>query len=786
MSAIHQRLAALSVLGILAAAPLAAQQAADLAGSLRELNTAVVAPDSDRAKELPKMLGADARSRIRAANQRETKAWRELQTKADWEKYKEPRIAALRASLGQPAEAPKELKTRVTRTIDGDGFKIENVVFESRPGLVVTANVYSPKEPGKAMPGFVICPSHHNPKTEGELQDMGMTWARLGGVVVVLDSLGHGERRAHPFVDAKSYPATFRVGRQDYWFRYNTAMQLHLVGESLVGWMAWDLSRCVDLLLSKPGVDRNKIILLGAVAGGGDPAGVAAALDPRIACVVPYNFGGPQPETVFPLPMDAEAAFNFAGGGSWESTRNLRLSARDGFAPWVIVGSAAPRRVIHAHEFAWDKERDPVWTRYQKIFAWYNAADNIDAANGRGTVSGRPPEATHCNNIGPEHRKGLYPALNRWFAMNTTPEKEYKQRQTGADLMCLTKDAETALNAKPLHAVAAALGSERAAAARKHLAALKPDARAAKLRQDWSKLLGDVEPVAAKVGAPQTQQIGNVTVEKLLLEVDPDVVVPVVLLLPKKANAKAPVVVAFSQEGKQAFLKQRAAEVAELLDAGVAVCLPDLRGCGETNPGGGRGRTSNATSLSATEQMLGRTLLGLRLRDLRTVLKTLRGRPDVDASRIALWGDSFAAPNADSVRLDVPWDAEKLPAQSEPLGGLLALLGALYEPDVKAVYGQGGLASWQSVLNGFFCYTPHDAVVPGALTTGDLGDLAATLAPRPLRLDGLVDGVNRPATAEELTRTYAPTREAYGKNADRLQIADGKGKPSTWLLGQLK
>ena len=46
----------------------------------------------------------------------------------------------------------------------------------------------------------------------------------------------------------------FRAGRQDYWFRYNTAMQLHLVGESLVGWMANDLSRCLDVLLARPAV----------------------------------------------------------------------------------------------------------------------------------------------------------------------------------------------------------------------------------------------------------------------------------------------------------------------------------------------------------------------------------------------------------------------------------------------------------------------------------------------------------------------------------------------------
>ncbi len=115
---------------------------------------------------------------------------------------------------------------------------------------------------------------------------------------------------------ADQYPKPYKVGRQDYFFRYNLGMQLQLAGESLIGWFAWDLMRGVDLLLGRPGIDAKRIILLGAVAGGGDPAAVAGALDDRIACVAPFNFGGPQPETAYPLPADAD--FNFSGGGSFE------------------------------------------------------------------------------------------------------------------------------------------------------------------------------------------------------------------------------------------------------------------------------------------------------------------------------------------------------------------------------------------------------------------------------------------------------------------------------------
>jgi hypothetical protein len=174
------------------------------------------------------------RAGLEAANRRETRAWEGLRSRADWEQYRDARIRALRESLGAFPQPPADLKVRVTGTIAGTGFAVEKLAFVSRPGLVVTANLYRPEPAGKSMPGILVCHSHHNPKTEGELQDMGATWARQGCLVLVMDQLGHRERRQHPFADAKSYPRPFRVGRQDYHFRYNVGLQLSLVGESLV------------------------------------------------------------------------------------------------------------------------------------------------------------------------------------------------------------------------------------------------------------------------------------------------------------------------------------------------------------------------------------------------------------------------------------------------------------------------------------------------------------------------------------------------------------------------
>src|SRR5581483_9503599 len=136
----------------------------------------------------------------------------------------------------------------------------------------VTANLYLPAEAKPAMPGIVIVHSLHAPKTQFENQDMGIMWARGGAAVLVMDQPGYGDR-------LEAYP----WAREFYHSRYVSGMQLYLVGESHIKWMVWDIMRGIDLLLDRKDIDPKRIVLLGAVAGGGDPAAVEAALDTRVA-----------------------------------------------------------------------------------------------------------------------------------------------------------------------------------------------------------------------------------------------------------------------------------------------------------------------------------------------------------------------------------------------------------------------------------------------------------------------------------------------------------------------
>ncbi|MCA9113438.1 MAG: hypothetical protein KDA79_00010 [Planctomycetaceae bacterium] len=733
-------------------------------------------------------------------NDRSTSQWHEIAATADWEKFREEKIGRLRQSLNVPEARPAMPTVHVTNRWQGGGFQVRNLAFVSPTGMLVSANLYLPArkptepaaEPAPAWPGILIVHSHHRPKEHAELQDMGMTWARAGCAVLVPDLLGYGERRQHRFASAEDYDGEFRVSRQDYFFRYDNGVRLHLAGSSLMAWFANDLLCCVDVLLAQPGVDEKKIAILGSVAGGGDPAAVVAALDSRIRVAVPFNFGGPQPENRFPLPADSDRSFNYAGGAYWDTARNLRRSAIDGFMPWVIVGAVAPRGLIYAHEFAWDRDRDPVWARYEQLWSLYDARDQLGFTHGRGSVRGRPPEATHCTHIGREHRKMIHPHFHRWLGVEVTADSEYSKPVPASRLQCFTRELPQNLPLQTLSDVLPPQVERSLTAARQ--ARDESQSPRQQLQRELEPLLGEIAPADSPQFTPAESVAGKdgATSSRLLIQrgrltVEPGIDLPLIVLqnADRQDGARRPAVVAVAQTGKQAFLKHGAEEIATLIDGGCMVVLCDLRGTGETSLADSRSPYSNLTSRTCTEFMLGGTLAGSRLKDLRTVLGWLRSRKDIDTDRIALWGDSFAAVNSPDTKTDVPRRIDSEPAQSEPGGMLLSLLAAVYEDGLAAVSVSGGLLSLAEVLQHSRVEIPHDVVIPGLLKVADVSDLLRHRGPLPVRVAGLVDAANRRVAPEAVTSRL---RDAGLKTAHPagITVATDHQGTGAWLLQSLQ
>src|SRR6516162_8767978 len=84
-----------------------------MAESLRTLDGNALPREGESAKLQRQMVTRDVRARIQAANQRDSKAWQQVKGRADWEKFRDARLEALRASLGNFPTRPADLKVRV-------------------------------------------------------------------------------------------------------------------------------------------------------------------------------------------------------------------------------------------------------------------------------------------------------------------------------------------------------------------------------------------------------------------------------------------------------------------------------------------------------------------------------------------------------------------------------------------------------------------------------------------------------------------------------------------------
>ncbi len=215
----------------------------------------------------------------RAANARRAA----LRTRADAEAYvREVRRKTQQCFGPWPAKTP--LNARVTGIVERDAYRIEKVIFESRPGFPVTANLYVPKGRAGKLPGVVgTCGHSLNGKAERNYQSFAQGLARLGYVCLLYDPFGQGERFqcVGPDLKPRHGPGVaehLHLGNQQY-----------LVGEFAGAWMAWDGIRALDYLLTRPEVDPRHVGVTGNSGGGTQTTWLCAA-DPRWTMAAPSCF----------------------------------------------------------------------------------------------------------------------------------------------------------------------------------------------------------------------------------------------------------------------------------------------------------------------------------------------------------------------------------------------------------------------------------------------------------------------------------------------------------------
>ena len=177
------------------------------------------------------------------------------------------------------------LNACTTATVERDTYRIENVLFESRPGFLVTANLYLPRDRTGPTPAVLGAAGHSDVGKAGPTyQSFAQALVRQGYAVLMFDPIGLGERLQ--YVDAAHTPLKGAGGVREHLHAGN---QQFLVGENFAAWNLWDGMRALDYLLSRPEVDPRHIGVTGN-SGGGMMTTWLCALEPRLTMAAPSCF----------------------------------------------------------------------------------------------------------------------------------------------------------------------------------------------------------------------------------------------------------------------------------------------------------------------------------------------------------------------------------------------------------------------------------------------------------------------------------------------------------------
>jgi len=158
-------------------------------------------------------------------------------------------------------------------------YRIEKIVYQSRPGLFVSANVYVPQ--GDAPhPAVIFCLGHAaEGKAYPQYQHFCAELALNGMLVLCQDPLGQGERDEY-----LNYSTGKRTIARACHAHGVAGDPMYLTGSSIGGYRLWDAMRGVDYLASRDDVDARHIAAAG-MSGGGWESLWLSAIDRRIVAV---------------------------------------------------------------------------------------------------------------------------------------------------------------------------------------------------------------------------------------------------------------------------------------------------------------------------------------------------------------------------------------------------------------------------------------------------------------------------------------------------------------------
>jgi dienelactone hydrolase len=632
-------------------------------------------------------------------------------TPAEWEQRLKVLRTRILANIGPVPDKPCDLEARNLGTLERDGYRIEKIVFQSRPDVWVTATAYVPKlKEGVKVPAILVVHGHWaGARRDPVVQARSLGLVKLGFFVLAVDAFGAGERYTKPARGT-----------------YHGALYgstLWPTGHSLLGMQVYDNQRAVDYLLTRKEVN-GKLGITGA-SGGGNQSMNSGALDARFAAVVPVcSVGNYQ-------------AYLRAACCVCEVMPNALTFTEEG----DVLGLVAPRALLvmnaarDAIQFS-PPEAEKSVARAKDIFKLLDVADKV-----RHVVF----------DSGHDYNRPMREAMYGWMTLHlkgegkgepiAEPEHTLDKPE---DLACYPdpNDRPKGFLTPPLFA--GKVGRELVAAADK----MAPDhpemweATAIGMRAELKRLLGPIS-MATEPKMEMGLNIENkvIGVREVTIQVGDGYKLP--------GNVTYPT---FQDELRSGALllpmsmgpatKESRIEKIEKLDYRLSI---DLRATGSQQSKSGA--IAGAFDHTPAEHgvWIGRPLLGQWVNDALSSLKVLRERVGKEKP-IVVFGTGFTAS--------------------------VAILAAAFSSDQHlSVVVEDIMVTYVTDLP-YASGTPMGILAPGILKIGDIPHLAALVAPRRLVIAGGVSPQGKKLNQKELDEAFKFTSGVFKatKAADMLTI----------------
>ena len=677
---------------------------------------ALVSPGSRKAENQREMLASYLNGRVDEAAEKVRVRRTALESPADFTAWQEANRAAFLDLIGGLPNERGPLNPRQVGELTRDGYVVRKIIFESLPEFYVTANLYVPTT-GKGPFPAVLCPIGHsrNGKAYDVYQKLFVGLARRGYVVLVWDPLGQGERVEY---------WDFLTHRRRFDFNQHgmAGLQTYLLGQNVARYFIWDGIRALDYLVSLPEVDPARIGVTGN-SGGGTLTTYIAMLDPRIKAASIVTFITSLPKKIEKRIDDFET----------EPEQDIVGLLAKGIDHPDYVGMIAPRPLMIGAAL---RDFFPI----EGTRATFKESQELYRKMGA-------PERLKMVAFDHEHMysQPLREATTAWF------DRWLKGTEGEVHEPLIQPEPDKALQCTPTGQVTTSLGGKRThdlnrQEAERLLAALATRRRdasfrgglAARLRAQLNIPSGTLAVSAKSAG---TAAAGDLRVEKLLLETEAGIVVPVRLISPQSGTKPLPGVV---------YLRDRRGDrdseslLAALARQGRVVAVADVRGFGETmserNVSDPRvdyfdPRDGMDADFTYATFFLGRSLVGMRVRDALGVAEYVRSRPEVDPKRVGITGRGWA--------------------------GTIALFAAASDSQLAWAAVEGIPASFGEIATSELYAQPVSLTVPGVLKDFDLPDVVAAVAPRRLLVLNPTDAVVRRLARGDAEALYAGVRKAY-------------------------